>query len=302
MSVSALGYLGIGVSDIDRWRAYATTEVLGMQEMETAEDGAVYLRIDECHHRFALHPTGEDDVKYVGWEVRLPEEVDDIADKLGAAGVTVEEGTPEECAHRKVVRLIKFADPSGVPTEVFYGGLQLSEKPFHPSRAISGFKASTELGLGHMVLYCKDMKETVPFYKDLLGFKLSDYIDMSAHIPELGNLVFFHVNPRHHSVAFAEVPAPKFLNHFMLELNSLDDVGFTYYEALEKQLPMAMTLGRHTNDHMTSFYLESPSGFMVEYGWGGRLIDDDIWAVQQHVSPSTWGHKPAQAQEGTTGN
>ena len=34
-----------------------------------------------------------------------------------------------------------------------------------------------------------------------------------------------------------------------------------------------MTLGRHTNDHVTSFYSRSPSGFMVEYGWGGRCVD-----------------------------
>ena len=34
-----------------------------------------------------------------------------------------------------------------------------------------------------------------------------------------------------------------------------------------------MTLGRHSNDYMTSFYIHSPSHFFVEYGWGGRAID-----------------------------
>lgn len=28
-----------------------------------------------------------------------------------------------------------------------------------------------------------------------------------------------------------------------------------------------MKLGKHTNDHMVSFYLRTPSGFNVEYGW-----------------------------------
>jgi len=298
MAVSALGYLGIGVSDLDRWRKYATTEVLGMQEMGTASDGAVYMRIDEYHHRFVFHPTGEDDVKYVGWEVRRPDDIDEIAAKLRDAGVHLDEGTADECAHRKVVRMIKFSDPSGVPTEVFFGGLQLSERPFQPSRPISGFNAGSGLGLGHMVLRCKDMQATVKFYKDLLGFKLSDYIDMTARSPQLGNLVFFHVNPRHHSVAFAQVPVPKYLAHFMVELKSFDDIGFTYDEVLEKGYPLSMSLGRHTNDHMTSFYLKSPSGFDIEYGWGGRLIDDNVWVVQQHVAPSTWGHKPAHVSSG----
>ncbi len=35
---------------------------------------------------------------------------------------------------------------------------------------------------------------------------------------------------------------------------------------------VAYTLGRHTNDHMTS-YANTPSGFFAEYGWGGRVID-----------------------------
>jgi hypothetical protein len=36
---------------------------------------------------------------------------------------------------------------------------------------------------------------------------------------------------------------------------------------------VAHTLGRHTNDYMTSYYSHAPSGFFVEYGWGGRVID-----------------------------
>ena len=32
-----------------------------------------------------------------------------------------------------------------------------------------------------------------------------------------------------------------------------------------------MTLGTHTNDRMTSFYVRTPSGFEIEYGFGGRI-------------------------------
>ena len=40
-----------------------------------------------------------------------------------------------------------------------------------------------------------------------------------------------------------------------------------------------MTLGRHTNDLMTSFYVRTPSGFEIEYGTGGLVVDDDTWEV-----------------------
>ena len=40
-----------------------------------------------------------------------------------------------------------------------------------------------------------------------------------------------------------------------------------------------MSLGRHTNDLMTSFYVRTPSGFEIEYGTGGIVVDDDTWTV-----------------------
>ena len=50
------------------------------------------------------------------------------------------------------------------------------------------------------------------------------------------------------------------------------------------------------NDRMVSFYLDNPSGFAVEYGWGGRTIDVSVWQVERYESvESIWG---ASAIEG----
>lgn len=80
------------------------------------------------------------------------------------------------------------------------------------------------------------------------------------------------------------------LHHLMLESLSLDDVGRTYDLVLERKVPLILTLGRHSNDQMTSFYMQSPSSFAIEYGWGGRLIDDSDWRVRKYGSPKLWGH------------
>ena len=51
------------------------------------------------------------------------------------------------------------------------------------------------------------------------------------------------------------------------------------------------TLGRHNNDLMTSFYMHTPSDFFVEYGWGGRDVDDATWQPHELASvASFWGH------------
>jgi hypothetical protein len=125
----------------------------------------------------------------------------------------------------------------------------------------------------------------MPFYVDLLGFGLSDYIEKPFRA------YFFHINPRHHSLALIET-SKNGMHHLMVELFSLDDVGQSYDVALSEQDRVSVTLGRHTNDFMTSFYAKTPSSFMVECGWGGREIDPANWQpVEMTDGPSLWGHE-----------
>ena len=81
------------------------------------------------------------------------------------------------------------------------------------------------------------------------------------------------------------------LNHLMVELYSLDDVGQGYDLALMDREKIVATLGRHSNDLMTSFYMRTPSEFFVEYGWGGRNVDDATWQPHEvDTLASFWGH------------
>jgi hypothetical protein len=55
---------------------------------------------------------------------------------------------------------------------------------------------------------------------------------------------------------------------------------------------IAVKLGRHPNDLMTSFYTRTPSDILVEYGWGGREVDDATWQSQEMTTVgSFWGHQ-----------
>jgi hypothetical protein len=119
----------------------------------------------------------------------------------------------------------------------------------------------------------------------VLGFGLSDYIEKPFRA------YFFHINARHHSLALIET-GRNGMHHLMVELFSLDDVGQSYDVALSEPERVSVTLGRHTNDLMTSFYAKTPSSFMIECGWGGREIDPATWKpVEMHHGPSLWGHE-----------
>ena len=142
-------------------------------------------------------------------------------------------------------------------------------------------------GLGHAVLFVPDLAEAERFYIDVLGFRLSDAVEDGISIR------FLHCNSRHHSLAFVAVPGMVGMHHLMLEVGSLDDVGAAYDIVNERHLPLAMTLGRHTNDRMTSFYVRTPSGFEIEYGYGGPLVDvSQPWVAVTYDSGSAGATSP----------
>jgi extradiol dioxygenase len=164
----------------------------------------------------------------------------------------------------------------------------MARDAFKSPRAISGFHTGAQ-GLGHFILVVDDLDKSLDFYMKALGFRVSDFITLGASGPRLG---FLHCNPRHHTLALLPIPnSPKRLNHIMLELKSVDDVVSTYDLCQQRQVPIVMSMGRHTNDRMMSFYMATPSGFMIEYGWGGRAVDDRTWQVQYHTAGSVWGHR-----------
>ena len=286
-SVTQLGYVGVGAKDVEQWEHYAT-ETLGLQSNGRESDGSLFLRMDEYEYRIVIHPNGADDVAYVGWQVSNEASLTEMAEQLRNAGVEVGFGTTEETKARRVEGLIKFEDPNEIPTEVYFGPPISFDNPFNSPRSVSGF-VTGEQGLGHVVYHVTDRNKSIRFYRDVLGMRISDFI---------GNAAFFHCNPRHHSLALIENKSPKRLNHFMLQLNSLNDVGATYDLVQDQGIEIVRGLGRHTNDHMTSFYMKTPSGFHIEYGWGARTVDDNTWQVQRHDKGTIWGHRafPAQAE------
>lgn len=284
--IEALGYVGIEVSDLTRWSGFAT-DVLGLGA-ESRDDGTVDLRMDNYASRVRLSSGPRDDLVYAGWEVRDAAALDGLGARLHAEGIAFEEGDEALCRDRRVAGLIRFADPEGNPHEAFYGPLQRTNRPFVSPLGVS-FKTGGQ-GLGHIVLSCRDKAAMLRFFIDVLGFRLSDHINTEVIPGRPLEISFLRCNGRHHSLALAPVPIPKKIVHLMFEVTSIDDVGRALDRCQAENIHLSFTLGRHSNDNMLSFYPLSPSGFDIEYGWGGIAVDDDNWHVLTHDTNSAWGH------------
>ncbi|BAN03685.1 VOC family protein [Ilumatobacter coccineus] len=282
MDIRGLGYIGITAEDVDEWRPYG--EMLGAA---VADDRAgLRLRFDERPYR-VLVGAGADGLAFAGWELPDSAALESAAAQLTAAGLTIDRGSVEECEHRLVRGLLRVTDPGGFVLELFHGPI-LDHRRFVSPAGISGFTMGAH-GMGHIVLGTPALDASISFYTSVLGFQISDYWR-----PGDEDVVFLRCNQRHHSLALVPAPEPA-LYHFMVEARTLDDVGYTLDRHIDAGTPISMTLGKHTNDHMVSFYSRSPAGFDVEFGCGGLLVDDATWTVTQITEPSFWGHRSPTA-------
>jgi 2,3-dihydroxybiphenyl 1,2-dioxygenase len=281
MPLQGLGYAGFGSAALDDWRQFGTG-LVGLQAVERSAS-LLAFRMDDRKQRIVIDRSMPEGARFFGWEVANTADLDALAARLEQAQVKVTAEPQTLADTRRVGGLISFRDPAGNRLEAFYGA-EIDDAPFSPGRSISGFRTGP-LGLGHAVLTVESIDAMIPFYVEVLGFGLSDYIEKPFRA------YFFHINARHHSLALIET-GKNGMHHLMVELFSLDDVGQAYDIAQTQPDRIGVTLGRHTNDFMTSFYAKTPSSFMIECGWGGREIEPSTWQpVEMHDGPSLWGHE-----------
>jgi 2,3-dihydroxybiphenyl 1,2-dioxygenase len=279
MSVQGLGYIGMEARDLDAWRRFGT-EVLAMQVIERDADTLV-LRMDERCQRVLVQRGASDAPAFFGFEAADAPALQAAISKLEAAGIAVTRATEQELALRRVDAMAWCRDPSGNRIEIFHGQAPGTDALQLP-RPHGGFRTGP-LGMGHAVFHVEDIDASARFYRELLDFRLSDYMLKPYR------LMFLRANARHHSVALLQSPKSG-VHHVMFEVLALDDVGRSYDAALENWR-VGQTLGRHANDWVLSFYVFCPAGFMMELGFGSRTVDEATWTPRETThGGSMWGH------------
>jgi 2,3-dihydroxyethylbenzene 1,2-dioxygenase len=285
VQVTELGYIGIEAKKPDEWKKFAT-EILGMELADDGERDRCYLRMDYWHHRIVLHEGASDDMAYLGFRVAGPDEFRAMERQLSEARIECRIGSDEEAGERHVLEIMKLNDPGGNPIEIFHGPEVQFSKPFHPGRPMHGrFKTGTG-GLGHCIIRQNDPEAARRFYQ-ALGMRGGVEYKIRAG-KRVVTPIFMHCNDRDHTVAFGIGDMGRRINHIMLEVENFDDVGLAYDLVRRRKLPVMITPGKHSNDHMYSFYLSNPSGWMFEYGWGGR----DATHQSEYYVEDIYGHRP----------
>lgn len=295
IDIRGLSYFVAESTDPVQWQRYAQ-DVLGMMVSE-APAGGMYVKMDERPFRMLVVPGGESRYLASGWELASERAFNTAIETLDQADVSWRLGTAEQCDQRGVQALLHVTDPSGNHHELSWGH-RSDCQPFISPQGVPGF-ITGDMGLGHTVLPAPNFDATLAFAKEVLGFELSDIFNFrpDPSAPPI-RIHFLHCkNSRHHSLALAEYPVPSGCVHVMVEVESMTEVGRAYDRSIAHNVPQSATLGQHLNDRMTSFYMKTPSGFDLEYGYGGLLVDWQEHSAFEFTRVSLWGHDFSVGQQ-----
>lgn len=289
IDIRGLAYVVAQSTDMAKWKTYAEG-VLGAMTTP-AVDGGLRVKVDERQFRIAVQPGTRDAYVASGWEVQDAAAFNAAIAALEQAGVSMRHGDAALCAQRCVQQLVAFDDPSGNCHEIVWGfksDFKRFASPVGVPRFVTG-----EIGMGHTVLPATAFDATVKFFRDVMGFGLSDIYNFQPAGPDGPTLPihFLHCNNgRHHSLAFAGFPMESGCVHVMLEVESMPEVGRALDRMSEHGVPLSATLGQHTNDRMISFYMKTPSNFDIELGYGGAVVDWAQHIAHEFTEVSLWGH------------
>lgn len=135
-----------------------------------------------------------------------------------------------------------------------------------------------------MILRHAGLDRAYEFYK-LLGMRGGVEYKFPTPSGDTADVLFMHCNSRDHSVAFGP-PSKKRINHLMLEVDNIDDVFLAYEKVQASDYPVIISLGKHANDHMFSFYFATPSQWLIEVGTSGRPATHQ----SEYYTRDTYGH------------
>ena len=254
-------------------------QALGLNMNERAPGLAVGFRCDGREHDEIILVKAGDSRKlhHISFGA-TPEGVSEIEARLTVAGVELLDKPAPDADEG-----LWFRDPEGVLVNVtpaaaypdhVPGDFPLANRPGITPRKdergiIPGKITGRPRKFGHMIVFAKDVMAKVKFYTELLGLKVSDYI-------EGGYAAFLHApgDSDHHILAFLPSESPGF-HHASFEMDSADHAAIGAKRLLEANGRQAWGPGRHGVGANYFHYFRDPWDGMAEYYWDMDFISGD---------------------------
>ena len=277
-----IGYVALNVSDIEKSTEFYE-KVVGLQFVETNENGLSFFRCSNDHHNVVLYPASESGIKRVGFQMENDQQLEIAYNEFVKDGLEPKEVSDQERKELKQGRTFRIVEPNTGLVLEFYSKMMHMIKDFVPTH--------TKIQrLGHVVLNVVDVDSTLKFFTEKLNFIVSDHLGDNAWMR-------CFPNPYHHSFALISNKETK-LHHVNFMVENIDDIGIARNRILNGDVPIAFGPGRHEPSESIFFYFLDPDGMTLEYSFGmeefpeeaardARLLEPSPWTLDR------WGGKPS---------
>jgi catechol 2,3-dioxygenase-like lactoylglutathione lyase family enzyme len=257
--VTKLRYVGLAGPDYATERDFLR-DPWGLEEAAT--DGELaYFRAQGSTEPFITRWRGaaKRSLDVIGFAVENRATVDALAQRLARGGVKLI-SDPKRLDSPGGGYGFRCFDPHGHTLEISSDVATVAARELKRGESIPAV-------LSHVVLHTPDMKKSVNFYEEQLGFKVSDW---------LGDFMsFLRCNEVHHSIAF--IPGPACLNHVAYEMRDVDEMMRGAGRLLKAKVTLKWGPGRHTAGNNTFSYFLDPVGNSLEYTAAVDRVDDATW-------------------------
>ena len=279
MQVTKLGYAGFNTPHMEAMQAYYT-DVIGFTLEERGGDGAVYLSNALDHHTIALYLSTESGLRHMGFQIHSSQSLQEVSTNLRDQGIQVETQTD---AQPGISELLQLHDPEGNVVQL-YAAIQPARHNFHGSGIVPQ-------KLGHIALAVHDVQRTAEFYQNVLGFRVSDWIE--------DFFVFMRCGPDHHTVNFLKSKYQK-IHHIAYQLKDWAQVQQACDHLSRRHIPLLWGPGRHGAGHNIFTYHNNPDEQIVElFTELDIMLDEDLgyfeprpWHEDFPQRPKVWIDSP----------
>ncbi|MFJ7626916.1 VOC family protein [Streptomyces sp. NPDC097595] len=297
MSLHRLTRIVMGVPNVEQTAAYyadfGLTPVGGAPGRADAPQSSYTLSTVDGGEQLRIVHAPRRRLVELGVGAEDPDDLDRVAASLARLGVpvhraeqsvtAVDPGTEVLVRVEIAPRLRQTpveAPPYNAPGAVARAGHRapgiLREEPVRPRK------------LGHVVLGSTDQETSQRFFREGIGFKVSDTVK--------GLAAFMRCSSDHHNVLVQQAPVA-FLHHTSWQVDDVDEIGRGATAMLEAD-PDRHTwgLGRHYIGSNFFWYLKDPAGTFSEYYSDlDCIVDDALWkpgVFEGAKSLYAWGPPP----------
>ncbi len=244
-------------------------EAWGLQSAGEDRQVRYFRGVSVEHHILSLHPAQRRGLHHLAFSVDGREAVDAAAIELEREGIPLV-ARPAGLDEPGGGYGLRFLDPENRCIELSAG---VAEHPNGGSGENDGPRR-----LCHVGLNTPQFEQTVAFYTDVLGFRVSDWIE--------DQLVFLRCGRRHHVIVFTRADHAS-VNHVAYAMADVNDLMKGVARLRARGQEPEWGPGRHGPGNNIFCYYRDPGGYVNEFSSDLAYIEDE--ATHE---PAVWRRAP----------